>query len=391
MGLRTPAGFISAFFDPLKNPDAPTDVTASPGSTDVSVSFTAPTNAGGSAITAYYAVASDGTTATAATSPITVSGLTAGTSYTFNVWALNSYGPGVWSSASNSASPAGQRGLFAGTNTIYYINLASTGNATYFGSTAVYNGPGGCASSTRGLFGGSIFTSTRSSIIDYVTIASTGNATTFGNLTSARYGIGGCSNSTRGLFGGGNTAAGNVGTIDYVTIATLGNAASFGALYGGILYNAPGACASPTRGVWGGGLTSGTTTTSYMSYVTIATLGDATYFGNLTQARFILSGASNSTRGVFDGGYNYSIGALSRIDYITIATEGNATTFGSLSSGWQYTAACSSPTIAVFASAVTQGTSEYITFASTGNSTTFGELYVGSNGIAGCSNCHGGI
>ena len=66
-----------------------------------------------------------------------------------------------------------------------------------------------------------------------------------------------------------------------------------------------------------------------MDYVTIATLGNASDFGDLTQARNMGGASSSTTRGCFAGGYsgssNYNI-----IDYITIATLGNASDFGDL-------------------------------------------------------------
>jgi hypothetical protein len=107
MPLRPPAGFVSSFYDPLKNPNAPTVGTASAGDTQASVTFTAPSNVGGSAITNYYAVSNPGQiTASSVTSPVTVTGLTNGTNYTFTVWALNSFGPSAYSAASGSVTPS---------------------------------------------------------------------------------------------------------------------------------------------------------------------------------------------------------------------------------------------------------------------------------------------
>jgi hypothetical protein len=107
--MRYPAGFISAFYNPLKNPDAPTIGTATIGFGSVSITFTAPSNVGGSAITGFIATArktSDGTTisATGASSPITVTGLSAD-ALTVTVAAVNTYGPSASSAASNSVTP----------------------------------------------------------------------------------------------------------------------------------------------------------------------------------------------------------------------------------------------------------------------------------------------
>jgi hypothetical protein len=87
----------------LQVPNAPTIGTATAAGLSASVTFTAPSNVGGSAITGYTVISSPGSiTATGASSPITVSGLTSGTSYTFTVVATNTYGSGPASAASNS-------------------------------------------------------------------------------------------------------------------------------------------------------------------------------------------------------------------------------------------------------------------------------------------------
>lgn len=88
-------------------PGAPTIGTAVKGNADASVPFTAPADNGGATITGYTATSSPGGfTGTGASSPITVSGLTNGTAYTFTVTATNSVGTGSASAASNSVTPS---------------------------------------------------------------------------------------------------------------------------------------------------------------------------------------------------------------------------------------------------------------------------------------------
>jgi hypothetical protein len=104
---KFPGGILGVGFNPLQAPNAPTIGTATGGNASASVAFTAPANVGGSAITSYAVQSTPGNVgASGASSPITVSGLTNGTAYTFRVTALNSYGPSPASGASNSATPA---------------------------------------------------------------------------------------------------------------------------------------------------------------------------------------------------------------------------------------------------------------------------------------------
>jgi hypothetical protein len=87
-------------------PDPPTSVLAGGGYEQSTVSFTAPVNNGGSAITSYTVTSSPGGfTGTGAASPITVTGLTNGTAYTFTVIATNAIGDSIPSSTSAAVTP----------------------------------------------------------------------------------------------------------------------------------------------------------------------------------------------------------------------------------------------------------------------------------------------
>ena len=392
MSKRFPSGFISTFYDPLKNPDAPTIGTATAGDTTASVPFTAPANVGGSAITEYNARSTPGDiTASAASSPISVTGLTNDTAYTFAVWAINTYGTGPFSASSNSVTPAGPRGLFAGgqneavakINVIGYVTIGTLGNAADFGDlTDGRFGVSAASSSTRGVFisGNGI---AANNVMDYVTFSTAGNATDFGDTIANVIRGAGCSNSTRGLTGGDEAP-----TIQYFTIASLGDTVSFGSLSVGPTTQL-GACASTTRGIWAGGLRNGSTG-NVIDYVTIATTGNAVDFGDLADNTRALAGCSSATRGVFAGGGAFASGAS--IVYITMASTGNSTTFGNLLSSTGYQGACSNSTRGLWGGGSTYtNVLQYVTISTTGNATDFGDLTIVTESSAACSNGHGGI
>jgi hypothetical protein len=91
---------------PAVVPSAPGIGAATAGNASATVAFTAPSNNGGAAITSYTVTSSPGgITATGNSSPITITGLTVSTPYTFTVTATNSAGTGAASVASTSVTP----------------------------------------------------------------------------------------------------------------------------------------------------------------------------------------------------------------------------------------------------------------------------------------------
>ena len=87
-------------------PSAPTNVTATAGNQQAVISFNVPANNGGSAITGYTVISSPGAiTVTGSASPITVTGLTNGTSYVFKVTATNAAGTSADSADSSAVVP----------------------------------------------------------------------------------------------------------------------------------------------------------------------------------------------------------------------------------------------------------------------------------------------
>jgi hypothetical protein len=190
-------------------------------------------------------------------------------------------------------------------------------------------------------------------VIDYITIASAGNATDFGDKTeTAADGPGAASgNSTRALNAGGWVSGSLTSyTIQYVTIASTGNALDFGDLTVRQAYNA--SAASGTRALFAGGIsnTSPTTYENVIDYVTIASTGNATDFGDLVYAQGVVNGEAGTTRALFMGSDRGTGGyTTSGMYYVTTASTGNAAFFGDLTvnAGPQRGASCCNATVAV--------------------------------------------
>lgn len=279
-------------------------------------------------------------------------------------------------------------------DTIQQVNISTTGNATDFGDLLfTARDTGAVSSSIRAVFSaGRENGTTPGNSMNYVTIASAGNAIDFGDATVSLRNKVGCSNSTRGLFmGGANSSNTRQNTVDYITIASVGNAIDFGDLTS-IVSNGSGSNSS-TRGIHALGYTTAVTNT--IEYLTIASTGNATDFGDATVARMTATNGviSSGTRGCFAGGDTSGSGRLNTIDYITIASTGNASDFGDLLAVVEGPYGASSTTRGLAAGGTNTATNviQYITIASTGNATDFGDLLANNFQGSGCSAVHGGL
>ena len=181
-------------------------------------------------------------------------------------------------------------------------------------------------------------------------------------------GMAAVSNATRGVFTQNSNQTSNA--YGYITIATRGAGSDFGNSVE-ILDNAVG-CDHATRGVF----LENRSTGSYgldMEYITIATAGNGTNFGDLSVNRWYMGNhaIANTTRGVWSGGYNS--GNSNVMDYITIETTGNATDFGNLTVARYWTETAHSIVRGLIFSGQAQNVIDYITIASVGNATDFGD------------------
>lgn len=157
MSMRYQAGIVLPGYNALLVANAPTIGTATAGSSCcASITFTAPSCTGGSVISTYtaYCTTTGTKTVTGASSPLTVTGLTTGTSYTFKVIATNIYGPSYPSAASNSitaVSAGSQSYTTAGT----YSWVAPSG-VTSVSVVAIGGGGGGGYIASSGGSGGGL-------------------------------------------------------------------------------------------------------------------------------------------------------------------------------------------------------------------------------------------
>jgi hypothetical protein len=265
-------------------PDAPTIGTATDTSdyTSTKISLTFSAAATGGPVTTFTATSTPGSiTGTSASSPITVSGLSSGTAYTFTVKGTNSTATGAESAASSSITP-----------------LQPTKNGYFVG---------GQNSGTT---------------IDKIAFSNDSRTTLAAQLSPSRgYSAGFANSGTAGYVVGG-TEGPDYSTISKLvfatdTISNLGTGA-----VGTYIKAVSGMANSGTAGYWGGGNAPGGVT-SNIGKLLFSNDSNSVITAKLTQAKaYVMAFANSGTAGYFANGANSgSLQWYTTIDKITFSND----------------------------------------------------------------------
>ena len=276
-------------------------------------------------------------------------------------------------------------------NSIDYVNAtAASGNSADFGDLSAVRISLGCVSSTgRVVFLGG--NPSYVNVMEYITPATTGNVTDFGDMLVGSSMAGHqMSNGIRGVWSGPGRSAANGGSyndeIEYITIASTGNGTDFGNLdteRGG-----PSGSSNGIRGIiWAGNINAVPVHTKKIQYITIASTGNAASFGDMV--RIVTSGTAcgNADRNIAAGGFYGS--TQDTIEYINPASTGNTQDFGNLLNAQYMNVGAETAVRGLihggYGAVSYENTIQYVTFATTGNATDFGNLSVGRYSHAGGS------
>ncbi len=284
--------------------------------------------------------------------------------------------------SSEPSSPSNGDTWWDSGNDVYkvYMNnawqdfLGTTPPGYWGGDRAIYSGG----------YGGVGAGAARRTEISYLNMTTTGDSADFGDLTVARNNLTSASSGTRVLILAGQTGssaqtdANNV--VDYITTATTGNATDFGNLdhvsYGGA------GCGHTTRSFYIQGYQykpGGNSRVDTIQYFTPDTTGNATDFGNVGSGAGRYGAACNSaSRALIAGNDTTGPFPQNRIDYFATDTAGNSTSFGNLAAVSQEPSSTSDTTRGVwmggYESSGNTNRIQYVTMDTTGNSTDFGNL-----------------
>ena len=329
---------------------APTIGTATAGNANASVTFTAPSFSK-LPITSYTITSNPGGfTGTGSSSPITVSGLTNGTAYTFTVTATHANGVSSASSASNSITPIAPKfGYYAGgirpkggtpyssTITKFSMEAETSSNlsATLTATTYGLNGSGMANSGTAGYFGGGIDASAGTAVsrIDKVTFVNDSKSTLAAALLNTKAYMTGLANSgTAGFFYGGKQGSTFIYDRDRVIFSNDSRSSATDYLSTPAFHS--GFANSGTAGYLAGGNDNNNSYWSVSTIFKITFSSDArsTLGATLTQKTFSATGFANSgTAGYSAGGGDNNGSYLAVLDKITFSNDSKSTLASTLS------------------------------------------------------------
>jgi len=218
------------------------------------------------------------------------------------------------------------------TQQIDYYTLATQSNGIDFGNlTGTYGYGSAFSSQTRGVISAGFHHPSPSSdvnVIDYVEMATTGNALDFGDHTNVGNTRAGLSDGVRGVWAGNGGSPSPSTEVQLNIISSKGNSVTYGDL--SHLGGSKGASNS-TRGI----INNIKGTEAYQ----LDSGGNSIPFGDLTTAAYQSNVCASQTRVVIAGGHTPTY--LTSISFVTIATLGGAEDFGDLSRPTSSGAACS--------------------------------------------------
>lgn len=313
-------------------PTAPSVGTVTPSITSASVPFTASTKGG--PVTTYTAISSPGSfTGTGSTSPVTVSGLSASTAYTFAVRGNNATGSSEYGSSSASVTTnAGGIKATGGTivesggyvyhvftSTANFVTTSTIENAEYLvvaGGGAVSRGPsgaGGLRSATGQTLNGT-YAATVGGISagpyagNLTTPAPQGNPSSFNGLACTGGGGGGTGGNTNGNGGAGGSGGGAGNDDDTSFTGGSGNAGGYSPVEGyagsnsnNVSYGAGGGSGgAATNGTSSVAGNAGDGTSAFSTWLA------ATGRGHNVSGTYYIASGGNTTTNVPKGGGGYS-------------------------------------------------------------------------------------
>lgn len=358
MSMRYQAGIVLPGYNALKVANAPTIGTATAGSSNcASVAFTAPACVGGGAISSYtaYCTTTGTNIASGASSPIVVTGLSTGSSYTFKVVATNAYGPSYPSAASNSVTAvlAGQQayttaGTYSwvapsGVTSVSAVAVGGGGTYGYSSGPCRFAGGGGGAlayANNISVTPGNSYTVVVGALAPFNPNNVNGGNSTFNGTTvgagggggGKASGVGGCGgvviNGTGGAGGAGGSTV--ICGIRYPGGGGAGGYSGTGGAGGNGTNTSSGACGSAGSGGGGGG---GFGYTSAGGGGGVGILGQGSSGAGGTSGSINGGSGSGGSNGLYGAGYGPSCSSTAGRGAVRIIWPGTTRSFPSTNTG----------------------------------------------------------